>query len=80
MKKIIAFAAAATLGLGVAACDSAQENAAEDTADAMEDRADALEDSGVINDTQEEAMEDSAENLEDAAEDGAVSTTTTTTR
>lgn len=80
MKKIIAFAAAATLGLGVAACDSPQENAAEDTADAMEDRADALEDSGVINDTQEEAMDDRADAVEDAAEDGTMSTTTTTVR
>ena len=80
MKKIIAFAAAATLGLSIAACDSPQEDAAEDTAEAIDDRADALEDSGVINDTQEEAMDDSADAIEDAAEDGAVSTTTTTTR
>jgi len=78
MKKIIAFASAAALGLGIAACDSPQEEAAEDTADAIEDRADTLEDSGVINDAQEDAMDDRADAVEDAAEDGAMTTTTTT--
>ncbi len=80
MKKIIAFASVAALGLSIAACDSPQEEAAEDTADAIEDRADALEDSGVINDAQEEAMDDTADAIEDAAEDGAMTTTTTTAR
>ncbi|WP_121118869.1 hypothetical protein [Croceibacterium ferulae] len=68
MKKIIAFASAAALGLGLAACDSPQEEAAEETAEVMEDRADNLEDSGVINDEQADAMEARADNVEDAAE------------
>lgn len=68
MKKIVAFASAAALGLGLAACDSPQEEAAEETAEVMEDRGDALEDSGLINDAQEDAIDSRADNVEDAAE------------
>lgn len=41
MKKIVAFASAAVLGLGVAACDSAAENEAEENIEEMEDARDA---------------------------------------
>ena len=37
MKKIIAIASAAVLGLGVAACDSGAENTAEEQAEAVGD-------------------------------------------
>ena len=51
MKKIIAIASAAVLGLGVAACDSGAENAAEEQAeavgDAQEEAIDAAEDAGT---------------------------------
>ena len=77
MKKIVAFASAAALGLGVAACDSAAENEMEDQAEEMEDAADAeidsMEDSGAITDDQADAMEDAvdedAEAMEEAADE-----------
>ena len=73
MKKILAFATAAALGLGVAACDGANENAMEDAgeqnAEVVNDQADAMEDAGVINDAQEDAMVDSAEDQADAMEE-----------
>ena len=68
MKKIIAFASAAVLGLGVAACDSPAEEAAEEEAEAMEDQADDMEDAGMITDEEADAMEAEADNIEDAAE------------
>ena len=37
MKKIVALASAAVLGLGLAACDSGAENAAEEQAEAVGD-------------------------------------------
>ena len=58
MKKIIAIASAAVLGLGVAACDSGAENTAEEQADA------ALETSEVP----EDAAEDAADNMDAAPE------------
>ena len=54
--------------LGVAACDSPAEEAAEEQAEAMEDQADAMEDAGEITDEQADAMEAEADNIEDAAE------------
>jgi len=73
MKKILAFATAAALGLGVAACDGANENAMEDAgeqnAEVVNDQADAMEDAGVINDTQEDALVDAAEDQADAMEE-----------
>lgn len=68
MKKIIAFASAAVLGLGVAACDSPAEEAAEEEAEAMEDMADDMEDSGMITDEEADAIEAEADDIEDAAE------------
>ncbi|WP_338241835.1 hypothetical protein [Aurantiacibacter hainanensis] len=68
MKKIVAFASAAVLGLGVAACDSPQEEAAEEQAEAMEEQADDMEDAGMITDEEADAMEAEADNMEDAAE------------
>ena len=56
MKKIIAIASAAVLGLGVAACDSGAENAAEEQAEA-------------VGDAQEEAI-DAAEDAADAMDSG----------
>ena len=72
MKKILAFATAAALGLGVAACDGANEEAMEETgevnAEIVEDQADTMEDAGMITDTQEDAMVDNAEAEADAME------------
>ena len=73
MKKIIAMASAAVLGLGLAACDSGAENAAEEQADvveeSMEAEANVLEDQGM--EGQADAMEDQADATGDALEDQA---------
>ena len=73
MKKIIAIASAAVLGLGVAACDSGAENAAEEQADVTEEAMEA--DAGVVEDAgmeaQSDAMEDQADATGDAMEDQA---------
>jgi hypothetical protein len=81
MKKIIAIASAAVLGLGVAACDSATENAAEDqaaaTEEAVDTQADAMESAAQGTATEEavenqaDAMRESADLAADAAEDRA---------
>lgn len=68
MKKIIAIASVAAFSLGVAACDSPQEEAAEEQAEAIEDQADEMEDAGMITDEEADAMEAEADNIEDAAE------------
>jgi len=64
-KKSVLLAATAALGLGVAACDSRQENAAQDVreasdaaADAMETQADAVRETG---DAKADKMEDQAD-------------------
>ncbi|RPF71558.1 hypothetical protein [Aurantiacibacter spongiae] len=73
MKKIVAIAAATALGLGVAACDSAAENEAEDNIEQMEDARDAqvneMEASGQITDEQADAMDDQTDAMEENAED-----------
>ncbi len=61
-------ASAAALSLGLAACDSPTEEAAEEQAEDMEAEADAMEDAGTITDEQADAMEAEADNVEDAAE------------
>ncbi|MXO48818.1 hypothetical protein GRI69_11175 [Erythrobacter vulgaris] len=61
-------ASAAALSLGLAACDSPTEEAAEEQAEGMEAEADAMEDAGTITDEQADAMEAEADNVEDAAE------------
>jgi len=75
MKKLVAIASAAVLGLGVAACDSGAENAAEEQAeavgDAQEEAIDAAEDAGQITDEQADAALEASEVQEDAAEDAA---------
>jgi hypothetical protein len=74
MKKVIMFAAVAAFGLGVSACDSPQENAVEDKAEAVEEaydeKADQLEEKA---DAVEEAGEEKADAMEDQADtmDGA---------
>lgn len=68
MKKITAFASAAVLGLGLAACDSPAEEAAEEQAEAIEEQADDMEDAGLITDEEADAMEAEADDIEDAAE------------
>ena len=45
MKKLIAFASATVLGLGLAACDSPAEESAEEQAEVIEEEADMIEDS-----------------------------------
>ena len=73
MKKIIAIATAAALGLGVAACDSAAENEAEDDIEAMEDNRDAqvnqMENEGMITDDQADQMDDETDMMEENMED-----------
>jgi uncharacterized protein YcfL len=73
MKKIVALASAAVLGLGLAACDSGTENAAEEQADvveeSMEAEANVLEDQGQ--EAQADALEDQADATGDALEDQA---------
>jgi hypothetical protein len=75
MKKLIAIASAAALGLGVAACDSAAENEAEDigeeNAEMVNEQAEAMEDAGTITDDQADAMTDAAEDQADAMEEAA---------
>ncbi len=61
-------ASAAAMSLGLAACDSPAEEAAEEQAEAMEDEADAMEDAGMITDEEADAMEAEADDIEDAAE------------
>jgi hypothetical protein len=73
MMKKFAIATVAALGLGLAACDGPQENAAEDTGEQMaeevNDQAEAMEDAGQITDAQEDAMTDAAEDKADAMEE-----------
>ena len=73
MKKIIAIATAAALGLGVAACDSAAENEAEDNIEEMEDNRDAqvnqMENEGMITDDQADQMDDQTDMMEENMED-----------
>ena len=59
MKKIIAIASAAVLGLGVAACDSGAENAAEEQADRVEDAAEGDTDAGTNDEPVGETMDES---------------------
>lgn len=61
------------MGLGLAACDSKQENAAEDQADAVrqssEAAADALEDrADAVDGASEDALENKADAVRDAGE------------
>ncbi len=78
--KAMIVASAAALSLGLAACDSAAENEAEDigeqNAEMVNDQAEAMEDAGQITDEQEDAMteaaEDRADAMEEAAEDDTV--------
>jgi hypothetical protein len=81
MKKILTIAAAAALGLGVAACDSSAENAAEEQAAATEaavdTQADAVEQNAegtateAAAENQADAMRESADATADAQEDAA---------
>jgi hypothetical protein len=75
LKKLIAIASAAALGLGVAACDSAAENEAEDigeeNAEMVNEQAEAMEDAGTITDDQADAMTDAAEDQAAAIEEAA---------
>ena len=64
---------AAAMSLGLAACDSAAENQAEDNIEATEDARDAqvneMEAAGEITDEQADAMDDQTDAMEEAAED-----------
>ena len=64
---------AATLSLGLAACDGPNENAMEDAgeqqAEAVNERVDAMEDAGTISDAQSDAITDQAEDKADAMEE-----------
>lgn len=61
-------ASVAAMGLGLAACDSPQEEVAEEQAEAIEEQADDMEDAGAITDEEADAMEAQADDIEDAAE------------
>ena len=73
MKKIVAIASAAVLGLGVAACDGPNENAMEDAgeqqAEAINEEVDAMEDAGTMTDEQSDAITEQAEDTADAMEE-----------
>lgn len=73
MRKLIAIASAALLGLGVAACDGPNENAMEDAgeqqAEAVNQQAEAMEDANQITDEQADAMTEAAENRADRMEE-----------
>jgi hypothetical protein len=73
MRKLIAIASAALLGLGVAACDGPNENAMEDAgeqqAEAVNEQAEAMEDANQITDEQADAMTEAAENRADRMEE-----------
>lgn len=76
MKKVLKgalIASFAAAGLGLAACDGAQENAAEDAGEAnaevVNEQAEAMEDAGQITDDQADAMTDQAEDQADAMEE-----------
>jgi hypothetical protein len=62
----------AALGLSLAACEGANENAMEDKGEAMaeqtNDQAEAMEDADKITDSQEDAMTAAAEDKADAME------------
>ncbi|EDL49509.1 hypothetical protein [Erythrobacter sp. SD-21] len=66
-------ASAAAMSLGLAACDSAAENEAEDNIEQMEDDRDAMvndmEASGEITDEQADAMDDETDAMEENMED-----------
>lgn len=68
-------ASVAAMGLSLAACDSAQENAAEDVgeqnAEIVNDQAEAMDDAGQITDAEADAMTDAAEDQADAMEEQA---------
>jgi Spy/CpxP family protein refolding chaperone len=68
-------ASAAALSLGLAACDSPEENAMEDQAEQMEDNRDAMvndmEASGEITDEQADAMDDETDAMEESMEETA---------
>jgi hypothetical protein len=73
MKKFIAIGSALVLGLGVAACDGPQENAAEDAgeqqAEVVNDQAEAAADAGQITDEQAADATSQAEATADAMEE-----------
>ena len=73
MKKLIAIASAAVLGLGVAACDGPNENAMEDAgeqqAEAVNEQAEAMADAGQITEERADAMTDAAEDRADRMEE-----------
>ena len=68
-------ASAAAMSLGLAACDSAAENEAEDNIEQMEDDRDAMvndmEASGEITDEQADAMDDETDAMEESMEEQA---------
>tara|TARA_A100001391_G_C5014306_1_gene264043 strand:+ start:48 stop:299 length:252 start_codon:yes stop_codon:yes gene_type:complete len=73
--KLTIVASAAALSLGVAACDSPAENAAEENIEEMEDArdnaVDAMEEAGEITEDQADAMDDQTDAMEEAAEEQA---------
>ena len=66
-------ASATAMSLGLAACDSAAENEAEDNIEQMEDDRDAMvndmEASGEITDEQADAMDDQTDAMEETMEE-----------
>ena len=73
--KATIIASAAAMSLGLAACDSAAENEAEENIEEMEDardnQVDALEEAGEITEDQADAIEDQTDAMEESMEEQA---------
>ncbi|QZD86771.1 hypothetical protein [Qipengyuania psychrotolerans] len=73
--KAMIIASAATMSLGLVACDSAAENEAEANIEEMEDardnQVDAMEEAGEITEDQADAMDDQTDAMEESMEEQA---------
>ncbi len=73
--KATIIASAAAMSLGLAACDSAAENEAEENIEEMEDardnQVDALEEDGEITEDQADAIDDQTDAMEESMEEQA---------
>lgn len=73
--KATIIASAAVMSLGLAACDSAAENEAEETIEEMEDardnQVDAMEEAGEITEDQADAIDDQTDAMEESMEERA---------
>ncbi len=68
MKKILAFASAATVSICLAACGEAAEDTGKETAQEIDDMAAYGDEGAVMSDAEADAIVDEADAMEDAAE------------